>query len=251
MRVSTGADALLEKAARVSSLIRYHHGVRYGRAYDYHHEIFQPDFRRFLFLLQTKAGDFDFVGQMAKGHTLLVGEGNLSFSRSLLRERRIRPQLLTATTREPGVELSDEAKHNARQLRSAGAGVMHGIDARNLGAVFGAKRFDSIVFMFPNVASRKPIRGRNPNFVLVRGFLTSSSSQLEHDGRVMITAVNTPHYLGAFNFREAAKKAGFQRPDVYPFDPSSFSGYEHTMAHQDESALDNYDRFSLWVFRSK
>ncbi len=60
--------------------------------------------------------------------------------------------------------------------------------------------------------------------------------------------MNNPHYHGAFQFNNAAKIAGFQPPEIYPFDPSEFPGYDHTMTHQDESALDNHDKFVTWVF---
>ena len=247
MRISTDANFVLKKAAFVSSLLR-----RYDRwPYDQRLPQFQPEFEYFLYLLQTKGRKFDFIGQLARAHTLLVGEGNFSFSRSLLTKRRIKPQLITATVYEFDRDLSDEARKNARLLRSTGARVRYGVNATRLKAAFGTKRFDSIVFMFPNVASRKPIRGRNPNFVLVRDFLRSSAVQLTRDGCAMITAVNSPHYLGAFNFPEAAMKAGFHTPEAYPFDPSDFAGYEHTMTHQDENGLEDHDRFSLWVFRLK
>jgi hypothetical protein len=66
---------------------------------------------------------------------------------------------------------------------------------------------------------------------------------------VLITAANTPHYRGAFQFEEAAEAAGFQPPEVYPFDLSQFPEYEHAMTHQSGSALENHDTFSTWVFR--
>jgi len=46
---------------------------------------FQQIDRALLSLLHKEA-DFDFVGQIAQGRTLLVGEGNLSFALSLTRQ---------------------------------------------------------------------------------------------------------------------------------------------------------------------
>ena len=51
-----------------------------------------------------------------------------------------------------------------------------------------------------------------------------------------------------FQFEEAAKIAGYKKPEVYAFDPSTFNGYKHTMTHEDESAIDEYNSFSTWVF---
>jgi hypothetical protein len=206
---------------------------------------------RIIRILKTKTISFEFVRQISKGAALLVGEGNLSFSKILLRKDKIRARWLTATTYEKESGLTEEARSNACILRLAGAQVLHGVDATKLDSIFGATLFESIVFMFPNVASRIPVRGRNPNFVLARDFLRSAARHLARDDRVMVTAVNSPHYLGAFSFHEAARIAGFQSPEVYRFNPASFPGYVHTMTHRDESALAEHDRFSLWVFSLK
>lgn len=42
---------------------------------------------------------------------------------------------------------------------------------------------------------------------------------------------------------------GALTPTIYPFEPSDFIGYEHTMTHQSGSALENHDKFGTWVFR--
>ena len=202
-------------------------------------------------ILWLKADRFDFVGQVAKDATLLVGEGNLSFSLSLTGFERIKPTLLTATTFAALRDLTTAGKENAAKLRTRGATVYHGVDATRLRAFFGNKGFHTIVFQFPNVASRTPIRGHNPNFVLIRRFLASAAGQLLSGGSVLISAVDSPHYRGAFNFEQAAKDTGFALPEIYPFDPDDFPGYVHTMTHEDESALDGHKRFATWVFRRK
>lgn len=93
------------------------------------------------------------------------------------------------------------------------------------------------------------MQGHNPNFILVRDFLKSAALQLRIGGKVLITAVDSPHYQGAFQFDEAAKIAGFSPPESYSFDPDAFPEYEHTMTHQSGSALDEHQRFRTWVFR--
>ena len=60
-----------------------------------------------------------------------------------------------------------------------------------------------------------------------------------------------PPYRGAFQFDEAADIAGFAPPESYPFDPSAFPEYEHTMTHQSGSAIDHHDEFSTWAFRKQ
>lgn len=196
-----------------------------------------------------KAVDFSIVNAIATGRTLLVGEGNLSFALSLARKKSINPTQLVATTFEAKNELVETAADNSKVLRALGAVVLHGVDATKLPATLGSWKFHNIAFQFPHVGSREPIEGRNPNFILVRNFLKSAFGQLTASGQVLITAVDSPHYEGAFQFDEAAQIAGFKKPFSYPFEPSEFSGYTHTMTNEDESALGQHDAFRTWVFK--
>lgn len=202
-----------------------------------------------LLWLLRKTAKFDFVGQVAKGKTLLVGEGNLSFALSLARKQRINPANLTATTFERANEFEPETKANAEKLRLLGATVLHGVDAADIADTFSGRRFETIAFQFPHVGSREPVEGHNPNFILIRDFLENAARLLAHSGAVLISAVDSPHYRGAFQFDEAAEETGFAEPATYPFEPDDFQGYVHTMTHQSGSALDNHDDFSTWVFR--
>ncbi|MBL0318451.1 MAG: DUF2431 domain-containing protein [Alphaproteobacteria bacterium] len=206
---------------------------------------------RLIRLLQYKTLAFDFVTQLATGMILLVGEGNLSFSLSLLDMECMNPLYLTATTYEQEKDLSLETIKNAQKLKRAGVLVQHNVDATNLTDKFNKIKFDAIVFQFPNVASREAIEGHNPNFILVRDFLKSAANHLTSNGKVFMSAVDNPYYHGAFQFDKAAKFAGFPLPDCYPFDPTAFSGYNHMMTHQDENGIENHDIFATWVFSKK
>ena len=201
--------------------------------------------------LLHKSANFDFVAEVSQGRTLLVGEGNLSFTLSLAEMSGIIPSKLIATTFEKKEELSTDAIANAEASRLKGVTVLHGVDASNLKSVFGSWRFDTIVFQFPHAGSREEVEGRNPNFILVRDFLISAAAQLHRGGKVLISAVDSPHYRGTFQFDEAADIAGFAPPESYPFDPSAFPEYEHTMTHQSGSAIDHHDEFGTWVFRKQ
>ncbi len=35
----------------------------------------------------------------------------------------------------------------------------------------------------------------------------------------------------------------------HKFDPRDYPEYEHTMTHQDESGIENYNKFATWEFR--
>jgi len=200
-------------------------------------------------LLHFKTSAFDFVGEIASGSALLVGEGNLSFTQSLTRKNRIDPRNLTATTFEPHSELTDETQARAAKLKRLGVNLLHAVNATNLAASLGLRSYNSIIFQFPHTGSREPANGRNPNFVLLYRFLKSAKGHLRPNGKIFVTLVNSSHYTGAFQCEEAAKRAGLQPPEVYAFDPKAFSGYEHRMAHEDAGAIQHHRQFSTWVFR--
>ena len=202
-----------------------------------------------LMLLLKKNKGFDFIGEIAEGRTLLIGEGNFSFTHSLTKKKRINASNLVATTFENDNELSDEAVENIYKLKALDVLVLYKVNATKLSATFGTMAFDSIVFQFPNAGSREPIEGRNPNYILVRNFLKSAKHHLKRGGTVLISAVNNPHYHGAFQFDEAAEKTGFEPPIMYPFDPATFPGYTHTMTHDEGSAIEDHKKFGTWVFR--
>lgn len=185
------------------------------------------------------------------GATLLVGEGNLSFALSLAKMSSQHARNLFATAFEPATDVSKLAKFNASQLRSLGSCVEHNVDATKLTRFIGLKQFRLIIFQFPNVRSRYPIHGRNPNHVMMRRFLRSAKCCLLPGGMVVTSIVDSPHYLGAFNLPDAAAATGFGDPEVYTFSPKDFAGYVHVNTDSPDSALVQYDSFSTWVFRSK
>jgi len=202
----------------------------------------------YLRYLLRKSVKFDFVAQVAKGKALLVGEGNLSFALSLAHKQSINPANITATTFENASEVSQGTQDNTEKLRLLGAEVLHGINASKIADIFSGRRFETIIFQFPHSGSREPINGHNPNFVLVCNFLKNAARLLASNGAVLISAVDSPHYHGAFQFKDAAQETGFLKPAIYPFEPDDFIGYEHTMTHQSGSALENHNKFSTWVF---
>ncbi len=146
---------------------------------------------------------FNIVGQTVKafsqirigpwqslGDILLVGEGNLSFAKSLLRQPAAQITHMTATTYEKEKDLSYQARHNAAQLGCCGTLVIHGVDATCLEKSLGPHKFDTIIFQFPNVGSREAKYGQNPNHIMIRKFLRSASLFLKPDAKILITVVD-------------------------------------------------------------
>ena len=129
---------------------------------------------------------------------------------------------------------------------------MAGVDATNLSQWFGRRRFDLIVFQFPNVGSRNPRYGRNPNHILVRRFLKSAAAHLSGEGQVAIAVVNSSHYDGAFDMDGAAERNNYALPVAYPFRFSDYVGYTHVKTKDDGvGAVDESDEFVTYVFRLK
>lgn len=192
---------------------------------------------------------FNFQAHLESGNALLTGEGNLSFAISLLRKSPTSGSHVTATTFEAESSWAGQTTKNARTLRQYGASVRGAIDATRLCDHFGSKIFKLIIFQFPNVASRVPRYGRNPNHILIRHFLRSASLQLAPSGRVAITVVNSAYYDGAFDMDGAAQNSGFEKPTAFPFRLRDFPDYSHVNTRNDGSAVEKNADCVTCVFK--
>lgn len=172
----------------------------------------------------------------------------MSFTISLAKKLNLLPNLI-ASTYEDYSELSNYAKFNAKLLKQAGITVLHGLDGTKLHKNFYSNTFDTIIFQFPHFGSREGINGVNANYVLVRNFIISASHILKRDGVVLITVVDSDFYNNMFRFNELAEELRISLPTKYKFYPKDYPEYEHTMTHQDESAIDDYSKFATYEFR--
>ena len=120
--------------------------------------------------LAKAAAKYDFTARMRMGSVLFVGEGNLSFALTMSRKPRVPTSSILATVYEAEEDLTDTAYDNARRLLKLGCRVKTGVDATQLAHTIGKRQFRTIIFQFPNVASRDPSYGQNPNHVLVKRF---------------------------------------------------------------------------------
>jgi len=207
-------------------------------------------FEQLLALIEQKRRQFDYAGSTRRGPCVLVGEGDLSFSLALARYPKSHCPNIYASTFESERALCPSGRLNARALISAGAKVLHGIDARQLDDNRLPARAELIAFQFPNTGTRQSIHGRTDNHVLVRRFLASAQSRLSVGGALLITIINSPYHLGAFDLPAAAKWAGCEVTGVSPFYRSAWPGYGHVNTNDvNESALTRYRSCSTWVFR--
>jgi hypothetical protein len=206
---------------------------------------------KWLFIRRTTARNStlrEFLDLLIGNSMLFIGEGNFSFVRSIYKLIPSLIENIIATSFEPSKDWAPVTLRNVADLRAKNVSVYGGVDGTKIDRRFPQHYFDVIIFQFPNVGSREGIRGRTSNFILIRRFLKSARICLKENGRILITAVNSPYYEGIFHFSEAAKDAGFEVSGPVPFDPADFPGYEHCNTNDDESAIEDYDRFGTWVF---
>jgi hypothetical protein len=200
--------------------------------------------------LAKRPARYDFAGRMRLGSVLFVGEGNFSFALAMARLPRAPTRTFVATAYEAESDLTDAARRNAAHLTQLGATVRTEVDATRLSASFGRRRFRTIVFQFPNVASRAALYGQNPKHVLMTRFLKSSRGHLERGGAVAVSTVDSPFYEGSFKMEEAARKVGLAAPEIYDFNPDAIRGYAHQNTADGDSALDGHDAFATFVFHA-
>ncbi|WP_299830448.1 Rossmann-like fold-containing protein [uncultured Roseobacter sp.] len=143
--------------------------------------------------------------------------------------------------------MGDTAYDDAAKLLKLGAQVKTGIDATCLSKKIGQRRFRTIIFQFPNVASREALCGQNPNHVLVTHFLKNSRAHLKSGGLVVISTVDSPFYEGAFKTDDAVRKTGFETPDIYTFNPKDYPAYSHQNTADEESAINEHTAFATFV----
>ena len=206
------------------------------------------DISQELTLVLKRDIKYDFDKRIATGSTLLVGEGNLSFTCALVRKVQ-HPNSIIASVYEEYSELSDEAKQNVQILKDIKLQILYGLDGKKLHKTFSTLSLDTIIFQFPHTGSRESINGENPNYALARDFLCSAFCVLKKEGVVLITVVDSDYYDNMFKLEALAVLVGFKKPTKYNFNPLDYLGYEHTMTHQDESALKDYNKFTTYEFK--
>jgi RHS repeat-associated protein len=215
---------------------------------------------------KDQPASFDLVKRISEGKTLMVGEADLTLTNTLVKDLKVPTGQLTATTYEPQPDLPllPNTEARAADLRAAGVNVLNSVNGTNLREKLGDEKYDTIVFAFPNVGSRKgvggtaEVSGRHPNSVLIGGFLKSAAEQLNDGGKIVVVGVDIPKYRGSaprwqgeFAFPEGAENAGLNIEGKYEFVKSDYPSYTHTMAGGGGSASTvekEGQSFAFWVF---
>jgi len=214
--------------------------------YQHNKELKTLDFE--LYILMKSITKYNFIPRINSGDSLLVGEGNLSFSVSLMKKLQQLPRCITSTY-EDYDDLSEAAQSNTCKLRKFGINVLHNVNATKLHKTFNHNSFDTIIFQFPHSGSREEENGLNPNYILVRDFIISASCIIKKNGAILITIVDNDFYNNIFRFEKLSQALKIPTPIKYKFDPKDYPEYVHTMTNQDESAIEDYSKFATWEFK--
>ncbi|KAJ7109823.1 hypothetical protein C8R44DRAFT_634684 [Mycena epipterygia] len=138
----------------------------------------------------SKGKGKEVVPYRATDKILLIGEGNFSFARALVKDppaelEHLPPKNITATaydTEEECYEKYPEAEEIVQELKAGGVDVLFGIDATQLGKVsaFKGRKWDRIVWNFPHAGKGITDQDRNilSNQLLILGFLRSAAGFL-------------------------------------------------------------------------
>jgi Domain of unknown function (DUF2431) len=180
------------------------------------------------------------------GNILVVGEGDFSFCVSLARMNKIRGcSRITATSLDPLEEVSRKYRRGQRNMQLLKAedrvDVYNRVDAANIGQIFDAAQFDSIVWNFPYPETNKKVASPEDCAPLIRDFLMSSLDCLSKEGRIYLTlalgqggtsyeAVSGP----GWNLEAIARAVGFEVVDALPFNVDHFPGYKPKRSYSDE-----------------
>ncbi|KAK0094171.1 hypothetical protein PV326_011670 [Microctonus aethiopoides] len=165
---------------------------------------------------------------------LLLGEGNFSFSVSLLKHNL--KIILISTCYEP-VPISETAHENIKYLKNHGVCVLLGVDATKLPEHYQLNnlRFNKILFNFPHVCSKMRL---DKNRELLRNFFISAEKLLEAKGQVLVSLCNGQggtnmdkpqrKWDDSWKIKEMAAHGNFILTAVEPYVSNNFSNYTRT-----------------------
>jgi Domain of unknown function (DUF2431) len=163
------------------------------------------------------------------GKTLLVGEGNLTFTESNVKLGRSFPGNVTATIYQKKAEVRDQATlARAEKLQEGGVTVEFGVDATKLDkGTEDQPKYDTIIWMFPHPGGSRPDAARAGAALLV-AFFASAAAVLAPGGKVSVTLRND-WYIKRWKPVDAAAAAGLHLvgSDPLPFKQEDYPGYTH------------------------
>ncbi|KAE9378956.1 hypothetical protein N431DRAFT_325630 [Stipitochalara longipes BDJ] len=166
---------------------------------------------------------------------LLIGEGDLSFSRSLIDHHEC--QHITATVYESFAELLSKYPHveeNIKVIEEAGAVVRYGVDAMKMKPFTTGKEregtMDRIFFNFPHVGGKTKDVNRQVRYnqeLLVSFFKNSVPSLSPKDGSSIIVTLFEGEPYTLWNIRDLGRHSGLEVKRSWRFQASAYPEYRH------------------------
>lgn len=165
-------------------------------------------------------------------NVLLVGEGDLSFTLSLLLDHGCAS--LTATTFDSHDALLDKYPHaqeHMQQIQDEEQTILHGVDAAKLYSHKQVKRrapYDRIFFNFPHTGgvSTDVNRQVRANQALLSAFFQAAISLLSPSGTVLVTLFEAEPYT-LWNVRDLGRHAGLMVRRSWRFEKDVYPLYRH------------------------
>ncbi|KAI5209338.1 hypothetical protein E4T38_02421 [Aureobasidium subglaciale] len=163
---------------------------------------------------------------------LVIGDGDLSYSRSLVDTHGC--AALLATTYDSAAELAEkypQAQENKEAIEAEEQRVLHGVDATKLGQREVKKQaggWERVIFNFPHVGGKSTDVNRQVRYnqEMLVSFFGAVTPLLAPHGTVIVTLFEGEPYT-LWNIRDLGRHAGLEVQRSFRFQADAYPGYAH------------------------